>query len=74
MIKRIIGVLATLAIIALVVFTALGSGTYKSMLPEEWFARAAAESAEVVADEDDASAEIDSLSLEADSLTVEVVE
>ena len=74
MIKRIIGVLATLAIIALVVFTALGSGSYKSMLPDEWFERTAAESAEVVADEVDASAEIDSLSLEADSLPVEVEE
>ena len=39
MIKRIIGILATLAILALVVFTALGSGSYKSMLPEDLFPR-----------------------------------
>ena len=32
MIKRIIGFLATLAVLALVVFAALGSGSYKSMV------------------------------------------
>lgn len=37
MIKRIIGVLATIAIIVIVVFTALNCGGYKSMLPEDLF-------------------------------------
>ena len=32
MIKRIIGILATLAVLALVVFAAIGSGSYKSMV------------------------------------------
>lgn len=35
MIKRIIGILATIAILAIVVFTALGFGCYESMLPED---------------------------------------
>lgn len=37
MIKKFIGVFATLAVLALVVFTALDFGTYKSMLPEDLF-------------------------------------
>ena len=41
MIKRIIGVLAILATLAIVVFVALGSGSYKSMLPEDLFFGAA---------------------------------
>lgn len=32
MIKRIIGIVATLAVLALVVFAAIGSGSYKSMV------------------------------------------
>ena len=32
MIKRIIGILATVAVLALVVFAAIGSGSYKSMV------------------------------------------
>ena len=39
MIKKIIGVVAVFAILALVVFTAVGVGTYKSMLPEDLFSR-----------------------------------
>lgn len=35
MIKRIIGILATIAILAIVVFTVLGFGSYQSMLPED---------------------------------------
>lgn len=38
MVKKIIGVVATLAILALIVFTVLGAGSYESMLPERWFA------------------------------------
>lgn len=37
MIQRIIGIVASLAIVAVMVFTILGSGSYKSMLPEEIF-------------------------------------
>ena len=35
MIQRIVGIIASLAIVAVIVFTILGSGSYKSMLPEE---------------------------------------
>ena len=42
MIKKIIGIVASLAILALIVFTALGAGTYKSMLPEGLFSRSTA--------------------------------
>ena len=37
MIKRVIGIIASLAILALIVFTVLGAGSYKSMLPETLF-------------------------------------
>ena len=37
MIQSIIGIVASLAIVAVIVFTILGSGSYKSMLPEEIF-------------------------------------
>jgi hypothetical protein len=74
MIKRIIGILATLAILALVVFTALGSGSYKSMLPEDLFLRSTVESADIVAEEVVETENVDSLSFETDSLQLEVVE
>ena len=37
MIKKILGVLSSLGVLALIVFIALGAGSYKSMLPAEWF-------------------------------------
>lgn len=74
MIKRIIGILATLAILALVVFTALGSGSYKSMLPEDLFLRSTVESEEIVAEEVVETENVDSLSFETDSLQLEIVE
>ena len=37
MIQRIIGILASLAIIVLIAFTVLGRDSYKSMLPEDMF-------------------------------------
>ena len=46
MIKKIIGVLAALAILVLIVFTAIGVGTYKSMLPEELFSTVSVEKVE----------------------------
>lgn len=53
MIKRVIGIVASLAIVALIVFTVLGAGSYKSMLPESLFSSSEAieEAAEGVADE-----------------------
>lgn len=39
MIKKIIGIVAVLAILALIVYTAIGAGTYKSMLPEDLFTK-----------------------------------
>ena len=37
MIKKILGVLSSFGVLALIVFIALGAGSYKSMLPAEWF-------------------------------------
>lgn len=48
MIKKIIGVLAVLAILALIVYTAIGMGTYKSMLPEDMFAKQEVVASEVI--------------------------
>lgn len=36
MIKKFIGVIVTLAVLAVIVFAVLGAGTYSSMLPEGW--------------------------------------
>lgn len=60
MIKKIIGILATIAILALIVMTAIGAGSYKSMLPEDLFSRSvedAVEQAEPLADVAEAPAE-----------------
>ena len=48
MIKKIIGVIAVFAILALVVFTAVGVGTYKSMLPEDMFTKSEVVASEVI--------------------------
>ena len=48
MIKRIIGGLFAVAVIAVITFTAIGAGTYKSMLPEDLFQREVEPAAEVV--------------------------
>lgn len=48
MIKKIIGVVAVLAILALVVFTAVGVGTYKSMLPEDMFTKSEFVASEII--------------------------
>lgn len=37
MIKKIIGIVASLATVTLIVFVVLGRGTYKSMLPDDIF-------------------------------------
>lgn len=60
MIKKIIGILSTIAILALIVMTAIGAGSYKSMLPEDLFSRNvedAVEQAEPSADVAEAPAE-----------------
>lgn len=47
MIKRIIGGLFAVAVIAVIAFTAIGAGSYKSMLPEDLFKREAEPAVEV---------------------------
>ena len=63
MIKRIIGGLFAVAVIAVIAFTAIGAGSYKSMLPEDLFQREAEPAVEVVE-----SAEVVEMQ---DSLTME---
>ena len=48
MIKKIIGIVALLAILALIVYTAIGAGTYKSMLPEDLFTKKDVVATEIV--------------------------
>ena len=48
MIKKIIGIVAVLAILALIVYTAIGAGTYKSMLPEDLFTKTDIVASEVI--------------------------
>ena len=48
MIKRIIGGLFAVAVIAVIAFTAIGAGSYRSMLPEDLFKREAEPAVEVV--------------------------
>ena len=48
MIKKIIGILATIAILALIVMTAIGAGSYKSMLPEDLFTKTEVVASEVI--------------------------
>ena len=71
MIKRIIGGLFAVAVIAVITFTAIGAGTYKSMLPEDLFQREAEPAAEVeetVAEEPAAEVEMQD-SVEMDNAT-----
>lgn len=48
MIKRIIGGLFAVVVIGVIAFTAIGAGTYKSMLPEDLFQREVEPAEEVV--------------------------
>ena len=57
MIKRIIGGLFAVAVIVVIAFTAIGAGSYKSMLPEDLFQREAEPAAEVVESVAEESAE-----------------
>ena len=54
MIKKIIGIILSLAVVAVMVFALLGAGTYRSMLPNDLFS---AESAEAVVESAAESAE-----------------
>lgn len=54
MIKKIIGIILSLAVVAVMVFALLGAGTYQSMLPDDLFS---AESAETVVESATESAE-----------------
>ena len=71
MIKRIIGGLFAVAVIVVIAFTAIGAGSYKSMLPEDLFQREAEPAAEVeepVAEEPVAEVEMQD-SVEMDNAT-----
>ena len=48
MIKRIIGGLFAVAVIVVIAFTAIGAGSYESMLPENFFKRSVEPVVEVV--------------------------
>lgn len=69
MIKKIIGILAVVAILALIVYTALGVGTYKSMLPEDMFTKK-----EVVATEVTPKAEIPAADVDTTAVVEQVTE
>ena len=58
MIKRIIGGLFAVAVIVVIAFTAIGAGSYKSMLPEDLFQREAEPAVEVVEPVAEESAEV----------------
>ncbi len=59
MIKKFIGVVTAIATLALIVMTALGAGTYQTMLPESLFAPSAGvESVELPAEVDVVPAEM----------------
>lgn len=60
MIKKIIGIIASLAILALIVMTALGAGTYSSMLHEDLFTAVDEQGVEH-ANSEGANVELDSL-------------
>lgn len=57
MIKRVIGTLFTVAVIAVIAFVALGAGSYESMLPEDAFSFAVRGAAQESAEEQRESAE-----------------
>lgn len=70
MVKKIVGYIFALAVIAVIVYTVLGAGTYKSMLPEDLFSSIdTMEESQVEA----SVAEPDSLVTKPDSLEVMVI-
>ena len=71
MVKKIVGYIFALVVIAVIVYTVLGAGTYKSMLPEDLFSSIGTmeEESQVEA----SVAEPDSLVTKPDSLEVMVI-
>ncbi len=69
MVKKILGVIATLAILALIVFTALGFGSYKSMLPESWFDFGAEQGSVVIEESAEPAVTVE----EADSVAIDSI-
>ena len=68
MIKKIIGGLFAVAVIAVIVFTAIGAGSYESMLPENLFKRSVEPVVEVVEPVAEESTEVVEMQ---DSVTME---
>ena len=77
MIKRIIGGLFAVAVIVVIAFTAIGAGSYRSMLPEDLFQREAEPAAEVVESVAEEPAEVvemqDSVAMESATESVDNV-
>ncbi|MBO5893762.1 MAG: hypothetical protein J6Q31_05845 [Alistipes sp.] len=68
MVKKFVGYIFTIAVIAVIVFTVLGTGTYKSMLPEDLFLPNKTET--VVMDVNESTSELDTLNFNRDSLDI----
>ena len=68
MVKKFVGYIFTIAVIAVIVFTVLGTGTYKSMLPEDLFSPNKTET--VVMDVNESTSELDTLNFNRDSLDI----
>lgn len=69
MVKKILGIVATLAILALIVFTVLGAGSYKSLLPEQWLLFGNEQGGEVVEQGIEPATEV----VEADSIATDSI-
>lgn len=75
MVKKILGIVATLAILALIVFTVLGAGSYKSLLPEQWLSFGNEQGGEVVEQGIEPATEVvEADSIATDSIAIENVE
>ncbi len=75
MVKKILGIVATLAILALIVFTVLGAGSYKSLLPEQWLLFGNEQGSEVVEQGIEPATEVvEADSIATDSMAIENVE
>ena len=75
MVKKILGIVATLAILALIVFTVLGAGSYKSLLPEQWLLFGNEQGSEVVEQGIEPVAAVEEAdSIATDSIAIENVE
>ena len=68
MIKTYIGYIFAIAVIVVIVFTVLGAGSYKSMLPEDLFS--IPNKSTVVTEIEEAMPMLDTLEVESDSLNI----